>query len=218
MSKCSSSLITMKRSGRCSSGIRRRLSRVHRVWVRADLAGDRRNQGNRPELVDSNREQIDPRLQKVFDAVCQAYFPRRPRRNREQTTQAGRRCVGHRLRRPPNSSVPNRANPATDERRTSGRRWGRRANWPPSWTARAATATRTIPCGRGTSGVAPVSWLMAQGVREGRRVVNFSEWAAYQPDRQRKLLADSCRGHVGRQDARALDAAAPRSEALNAGR
>ena len=33
---------------------------------------------------------------------------------------------------------------------------------------------------------------MAQAVREGRNVVNFSEWAAYQPAQQRLLLALSC--------------------------
>jgi hypothetical protein len=40
--------------------------------------------------------------------------------------------------------------------------------------------------------VAPVSWLMAYGVRTGRRAVNFSDWAAYRPDEQRALLAASC--------------------------
>jgi heme-binding protein len=45
--------------------------------------------------------------------------------------------------------------------------------------------------------VAPVSWLMAYGVAEGRRAVNFSNWAAYQPERQTMLLVKSC------EDARA---------------
>jgi hypothetical protein len=40
--------------------------------------------------------------------------------------------------------------------------------------------------------VAPLSWLMAQAVREGRNAVNFSEWAGYQPAQQRLLLALSC--------------------------
>ena len=40
--------------------------------------------------------------------------------------------------------------------------------------------------------VAPVSWLMAYGVRKGRQAVNFSEWAAYPPDVQRTLLSASC--------------------------
>ena len=40
--------------------------------------------------------------------------------------------------------------------------------------------------------VAPLSWLMAYAVRDGRRAVNFSEWATYPPQRQRALLAQSC--------------------------
>src|SRR5262245_54213878 len=42
------------------------------------------------------------------------------------------------------------------------------------------------------SEVAPVSWLMAYGVKEGRKAVNFSEWTTYPADRQRQLLALSC--------------------------
>ena len=40
--------------------------------------------------------------------------------------------------------------------------------------------------------IAPVSWLMASGVSEGRKAVNFSEWASYPPDVQRTLLSVSC--------------------------
>ena len=40
--------------------------------------------------------------------------------------------------------------------------------------------------------VAPASWLMAQGVAEGRKVVNFSEWGTYSPAQQQTLLAASC--------------------------
>jgi hypothetical protein len=40
--------------------------------------------------------------------------------------------------------------------------------------------------------VAPLSWLMAQAVKEGRNALNFSEWAEYQPAQQRLLLATSC--------------------------
>jgi len=40
--------------------------------------------------------------------------------------------------------------------------------------------------------VAPLSWLMAYGVREGRRTVNFSVWATYTPEQQRSLLTASC--------------------------
>ena len=45
----------------------------------------------------------------------------------------------------------------------------------------------------GYTQIAPVSWLMAYGVREGRKAVNFSEWSGYPPDQQRILLAQSCR-------------------------
>jgi hypothetical protein len=34
---------------------------------------------------------------------------------------------------------------------------------------------------------------MAYAVREGRKAVNFSEWASYQPEVQRRLLVASCR-------------------------
>ena len=40
--------------------------------------------------------------------------------------------------------------------------------------------------------VAPLSWLMARAVVEGRKAVNFSEWAAYSPEQQRLMLAVSC--------------------------
>jgi hypothetical protein len=40
--------------------------------------------------------------------------------------------------------------------------------------------------------IAPVSWLMSYGVSKGRKAVNFSEWAAYQPEQQRVLLMESC--------------------------
>lgn len=33
---------------------------------------------------------------------------------------------------------------------------------------------------------------MAYGVTEGRKAVNFSEWAAYPPEVQRTLLSASC--------------------------
>lgn len=38
------------------------------------------------------------------------------------------------------------------------------------------------------SQVAPVSWLVARDVNEGRRHLNFSEWSAYPPGRQNVKL------------------------------
>jgi hypothetical protein len=40
--------------------------------------------------------------------------------------------------------------------------------------------------------VAPLSWILANGVDEARKAVNYSEWASYSPARQRSLLAVSC--------------------------
>src|SRR5262249_32395474 len=40
--------------------------------------------------------------------------------------------------------------------------------------------------------IAPLSWLMARSVTEGRKAVNFSEWAAYTPQQRRLLLSASC--------------------------
>ena len=40
--------------------------------------------------------------------------------------------------------------------------------------------------------VAPVSWLMAAGVKKGREVVNFSEWADYDAATRQALLVKSC--------------------------
>jgi hypothetical protein len=40
--------------------------------------------------------------------------------------------------------------------------------------------------------IAPLSWLMARGVAEGRKAVNFSEWGGYPPEVQRTLLSVSC--------------------------
>lgn len=41
--------------------------------------------------------------------------------------------------------------------------------------------------------IAPLSWLMARGVAEGRKAVNFSEWGSYPPEQQQALLALSCK-------------------------
>jgi hypothetical protein len=40
--------------------------------------------------------------------------------------------------------------------------------------------------------IAPVSWVLARAVAEGRRAVNYSEWGGYSPDQQRTLMAASC--------------------------
>ena len=40
--------------------------------------------------------------------------------------------------------------------------------------------------------IAPLSWAMTYGVAEGRKAVNFSEWAAYPPAQRRQLLTQVC--------------------------
>ena len=87
---------------------------------------------------------------------------------------------------------PERANPVTDANRTIQAQM-------PTGSGLVAVLDRSCrDChSNGTvwpwyTQVAPVSWLMAQAVTEGRKAVNFSEWAAYSPDQQRTLLAVSC--------------------------
>jgi hypothetical protein len=87
---------------------------------------------------------------------------------------------------------PERANPATDGSRTIQAHVG---------TSSGLVAVLDRAChdchSNGTvwpwyTQIAPVSWLMAYGVTSGRRAVNFSEWTAYSPEKQRMLLAASC--------------------------
>ena len=44
----------------------------------------------------------------------------------------------------------------------------------------------------GYSGVAPVSWLVAYDVRQGRRKLNFSDWDAHNTQENQKLLSEIC--------------------------
>jgi len=88
---------------------------------------------------------------------------------------------------------PDRTNPPTDASRTIQAHVG---------TASGLAAVLDRSCrdchSNGTvwpwyTQIVPLSWLMAYGVREGRKAVNFSEWGAYPPERQLQLLAESCR-------------------------
>jgi hypothetical protein len=87
---------------------------------------------------------------------------------------------------------PDRANPPTDFNRTIQAHLG---------TGNGLTAIVDRSCAdchsNGTAWplytrIAPVSWLMALAVTEGRRVLNFSEWGTYSPDQRRALLVASC--------------------------
>jgi hypothetical protein len=86
---------------------------------------------------------------------------------------------------------PDRANPATDANRTIRAHLGNSG----------AVAVLERACNDCHSNdtiwprytqVAPVSWLMARGVAEGRKAVNFSEWGAYSPAQRQVLLDASC--------------------------
>lgn len=88
---------------------------------------------------------------------------------------------------------PDRTNPATDATRTIQAQAG---------TANTLVAVLDRACNDCHSNatvwpwytqVAPLSWIWAYGVREGRKAVNFSEWAAYSPDQRQQLLVASCR-------------------------
>ena len=87
---------------------------------------------------------------------------------------------------------PGRANPATDVSRTIQAHLG---------TTSGLVAVLDRACGdchsngtvwRWYTQIAPLSWLMARGVTEARKAVNFSEWAAYSPEQRRDVLAASC--------------------------
>lgn len=87
---------------------------------------------------------------------------------------------------------PNRANPAIDANRAIQAQPG---------TTSALVGVLDRACrdchSNGTAWpwytqIAPLSWLMAYGVSEGRKAVNFSDWTAYTPARRRALLALSC--------------------------
>ena len=87
---------------------------------------------------------------------------------------------------------PDRTNPPTDPRRTIQAHAG---------TTPALAAVLDRSCRDCHSNetvwpwytrIAPVSWVMASAVSEGRRVVNFSEWEAYSPTQQQGLLRASC--------------------------
>jgi hypothetical protein len=41
------------------------------------------------------------------------------------------------------------------------------------------------------SKVAPISWLLANDVEEGRAKLNFSTWNKYAPDKQSRLIAEA---------------------------
>jgi len=87
---------------------------------------------------------------------------------------------------------PNRTNPPTDPDRTIQAHAGtpRELAVVLERSCRDCHSNNTV--WRWYTQIAPLSWLMARGVDEGRKAVNFSDWASYPPDVQRTLLSVSC--------------------------
>lgn len=85
---------------------------------------------------------------------------------------------------------PDRTNPPTDTSRTI------QAHAAPELTAILDRSCRDCHSNETVwpsyARIAPVSWVMARAVNEGRNAVNFSDWASYSPAQQQALLAMSC--------------------------
>ena len=88
---------------------------------------------------------------------------------------------------------PDRTNPPTDPSRTIQAHLGNSSGAAAVLDRSCRDCHSNQTEWRWYTNVAPVSWLMAYGVKEGRRAINFSEWAGYRPEQQRALLAASCR-------------------------
>jgi hypothetical protein len=87
---------------------------------------------------------------------------------------------------------PDRTNQATDEGRMIGAQVGTRSELVAVLNRACNDCHSNLTVWPWYTEIAPLSWLMAYAVKEGRKAVNFSEWAAYPPARQRILLAESC--------------------------
>jgi len=87
---------------------------------------------------------------------------------------------------------PARANPATDPSHTIEAVLGPESALPPILDRACGDCHANNTTSSWYTRVAPLSWLMARSVAEGRRVVNFSEWSGYPPEVQDALLSASC--------------------------
>ena len=87
---------------------------------------------------------------------------------------------------------PERANPATDATRTIQAHVGTPSELVAVLDRSCRDCHSNATVWPWYTQIAPASWLMAYGVREGRKAVNFSEWAAYPAEAQRTLLSASC--------------------------
>ena len=87
---------------------------------------------------------------------------------------------------------PGRANPPTEQSRTLQAQIGTSSALPGILDRSCGDCHSNATAWPWYTQVAPLSWAMVYGVKAGRNAVNFSEWAAYPPERQRTLLSLSC--------------------------
>ncbi|HEU5257346.1 MAG TPA: heme-binding domain-containing protein, partial [Vicinamibacterales bacterium] len=87
---------------------------------------------------------------------------------------------------------PERANPTTDPSRTIRAHMGDASGLPAVLDRACGECHSNTTTWPSYAQIAPVSWVLARAVAEGRRAVNYSEWGAYSPGQQRTLMAASC--------------------------
>ena len=88
---------------------------------------------------------------------------------------------------------PEHANPPIDPSRTIQARMGATSELAVVLDRSCRDCHSNDTAWRWYTQIAPLSWLMARGVAEGREAVNFSEWGSYPSDVQAMLLSMSCR-------------------------
>jgi Haem-binding domain len=87
---------------------------------------------------------------------------------------------------------PERTNPATDPGRTIRAHVAETSQLPAVLDRACSECHSNNTTWPSYVQIAPVSWVLARAVAEGRRAVNYSEWSGYSPGQQRTLLAASC--------------------------
>lgn len=87
---------------------------------------------------------------------------------------------------------PERTNPVTDPSSTIRAHAGPASGLAPLLDRACADCHSNATVWPSYTQVAPLSWLMAYAVTQGRKAVNFSEWGGYSPEQQRMLLEVSC--------------------------
>ena len=87
---------------------------------------------------------------------------------------------------------PDRTNPPTDPGRTIRAHVAETSQLPAVLDRACGECHSNNTAWPSYAQIAPLSWVLARAVAEGRNAVNYSEWGAYSPAQQRALLAASC--------------------------